>query len=72
MMARIRTKREQRDYIPQRARELAKSGRFFNWHDIEVYLRYHEHCLEARHVLDDERTREELDTLCKEAQSRTK
>lgn len=67
MMARIRTKREQREYIGPRARELARSGRFLNWHDIEVYLRYDEHCLEARHVLDDERVREELDRLCKEA-----
>ena len=66
-MAKLRTKREQREYIGPRARELAKSGKFLNWHDIEIYLRYEEDCPEARHVLDNERTREELDGLCKES-----
>ena len=71
-MARLRTKREQREYIGPRARELAKSGKFLDWHEIEVHLRHEEHCLEARHVLDDERVREELDKLCKESQKRIK
>lgn len=72
MMARQRTKREQREYIGPRARELAKSGKFSNWLTIEHHLRFTEYCPEARHVLDDERIREELDRLCKEAQNRIK
>lgn len=71
-MARLRTKREQREYIGPRARELAKSGKFLNWHDIEIHLRHEEHCPKARHVLDNERVREELNKLCKEAQTRIK
>lgn len=65
-MARIRTKREQREFIPGEARKLAKSGNFLGWWDIEVHLRYDEHCWEARHVLDNERIREELNRLCSE------
>ena len=71
-MAKLRTKREQREYIGPRAIELAKSGRFLSWHEIEIHLRHEEHCPEARHVLDNERIREELDKLCKESQTRTK
>ena len=67
-MARLRTKREQREYIGPRARELARSGKFLNWHQIEHYLRSEEYCLEARHVLDNERIREELDRICKAPQ----
>ena len=63
-------KKQQREYIGPRARKLAKSGKFLGWHAIEVHLRYEEACHEARHVLDNERTREELDRLCKEAQAR--
>lgn len=72
MMARLRTKREQREYIGPRARELAKSGKFTDWLTIEHHLRFEEHCPEARHVLDNERVREELDKLCKESQTRIK
>lgn len=68
-MARLKTKREQREYIGPRARELAKSGKFLNWHDIEIYLRHKEYCFEARHVLDNEYIREELDRLCKKART---
>ena len=68
-MARRRTKREQREYVGPRARELARSGQFSGWWAIEIHLRREENCPEARHVLDDERTREELDTLCKEARA---
>ena len=56
-------KKQQREYIGPRARKLAKSGKFLGWHAIEVHLRYEEACHEARHVLDNERTREELDRL---------
>lgn len=50
-MARLRTKREQREYIGPRARELAKSGKFLNSYKIEVHLRHEEHCPEARMFL---------------------
>ena len=68
-MGRIRTKREQREYIPSRARELARSGKFSGWLAIEHHLRFEEFCPEARHVLDDERTRDELDNLCNRQKS---
>ena len=54
-MARLRNKQEQREYIGPRARELAESGNFQNWQEIEHHLRYEEFCLEVRHVLDNER-----------------
>lgn len=64
---RPRTKRRQREYVGPRARELAKSGEFRNWLAIEHHLRFEESCPEARHVLDNERAREELDRLCEVA-----
>ena len=61
------TKSEQREYIGPQARKLAKSGQFSNWLEIEHQLRFEEYCPEARHVIDNELTREELDRICKEA-----
>lgn len=66
-MAKLRTKKQQREYIRPRAYELAKSGKFTSWHQIEVHLRSEEHCPEARHVLDAPDIREKLDRLCKES-----
>ena len=63
-MGRIRTKPEQREYVVPRARELARKGEFAGWLAIEHHLRFDEFCAEARHVLDDERIRDELDELC--------
>ena len=71
-VARLRTKREQREFVGPRARVLARSGDFANWLEIEWYLRSKEHCPEARHVLDDEFIRAELDRLCGEARNRFK
>ena len=62
-----KTKRQQREYVPKRARELACSGKFPNWLSIEIHMRYQEDCPEARHVLDNEVVREESDRLCREA-----
>lgn len=62
-----RTKRQQREYVPKRARELACSGNFPNWLSIEIHMRYEEYCPEARHVLDNEVVRKQLDRLCWEA-----
>ena len=64
---RLRTKPEQREYIGPQARKLAKFGQFLNWLEIEHHLRFEENCPEARHVLDNELTREELNRVCKEA-----
>ena len=69
-MAKLRTKREQQEYIEQHAHTLARSGKFLNWLEIEHYFRFDEHCPEARQFLDDERIREELDRLCKESQTK--
>lgn len=68
-VARLKTKREQREYVGPRARELARTGDFSDWYDIERYLRSEELCREARHVLDDELIRAELDTLCRHARN---
>jgi hypothetical protein len=64
-------KREQRERIPSRARELARSGRFSNWLEIEHELRFQEDLPEARHALDNELIRDELDRLCKAARRST-
>lgn len=71
-MARLRNKCEQREYVRPRAMELARSGYFRGWLPIEHHLRFEELCPEARHVLDDERIREELDNLCIEARKTMK
>lgn len=64
---RKKTKREQEEYVPGRARELARTGKFSGWHSIEGYLRFEENCHRARDILDDPIIRKELDQLCKEA-----
>jgi hypothetical protein len=63
------TKSEQQAYAVRHAPELARSGRFFGWWEIETHLRYEEACPEARWALDNERIRAELDRLCREAQT---
>ena len=63
------TKAEQFEYALRRAPELARSGNYTGWWDIEVHLRTEEDCPQARHALDDERVRENLDRLCREARS---
>ena len=65
-MARKLTKTYQREVVPKKAEELAKSGEFSGWYAIEVHLRS-EGYTEARWILDDERIRENLDRLCQEA-----
>jgi hypothetical protein len=54
-------------YIRQRARELAKSGKYQNWHTIEAQLRFREDWYEARGALDNNLLRDELDVLCQRA-----
>ena len=62
------TKKEQREYISNRAPELARSGKFSGWLSIEHHLRLVENMHEARHALDYKYIRENLDDLCREAQ----
>ncbi|HEX8573065.1 MAG TPA: hypothetical protein VF759_09965 [Allosphingosinicella sp.] len=57
-------KRERQAYILQRAREMAATGEYRNWHHIEVHLRSDGYP-EARSVLDDSFIRRELDEACK-------
>ena len=64
-------KKERREYIRKTAIEMAESGKYTNFMSIESALRadgFHE----ARSILDSRFTRQELNQLCKEAQSKTK
>jgi len=49
--------------IRAKARELALSRQYKNWHSIEIALRAEGHT-RARAVLDDHFLRKELDALC--------
>ena len=61
------TKRQQRERISSLAPQLARTGRFSGWKEIETHLRFQEGLPEARHALDERFTRQELDRLCLEA-----
>lgn len=58
-------KAERHAYIWRRADELAETGRFSRWIEIEFELRYREGYPEARSVLDDSFKRKWLTDLCK-------
>jgi hypothetical protein len=60
-------KRQRREYVFRRSRELAISGKFSGWLEIELHLRFKEGFTEARLWLDSASVREELDMLCKQA-----
>lgn len=60
-------KAERHAYIRRRARELAETGNYHNWHGIEAALRVKEGWHEARSVLDSDILREELDVTCQRA-----
>jgi hypothetical protein len=63
------TKNERREYIQQRALEMAQSGEHDDYMSIELALRaegYHE----ARGELDSGHLRDRLNTLCKQARAR--
>jgi hypothetical protein len=61
---------ERKAYVTKRARELAMSGRYYSWRDIEIVLRFEEDFPEARQWLDHPSIRDELDRLCKHAQQK--
>jgi hypothetical protein len=62
------TKRERREYIHQRALEMARSGEHDDFMSIELALRA-EGYSEARGELDSRVLRDELNKLCKQARS---
>ena len=70
-MARLRTKREQREYVRPRAKELARSENFIDCYAIEVHLRTEEGCPKAKWILNEPELQEELNSLCQEAQQNT-
>ena len=62
---------DEKDRLWQRARELARSGRFPTWIGIEWELRFTENFPEAREMLNDPVIRAELCGLCDAARMLT-
>jgi hypothetical protein len=58
--------RERDAHILRQAENLARSGDFAAWRDIEIELRSVGYQM-APDLLDNERTREQLDRMCAEA-----
>ncbi len=52
-----------RTFVIERARELARTGRYRSWHTIEIHLRADGYT-EARELLDDADLRRELNGCC--------
>lgn len=61
-------KAQRHELILEKAEQYARSGEFSDWLSIEWALRS-EGLKDARLVLDDERLRERLNELCREAKS---
>ena len=57
-------KRNRRQYVIRRARELAETGKYARWNAIEFELRFVEGIEEARRCLADRPIRDELDDIC--------
>jgi len=55
--------------IQDRARELARSGKFHGWRPIAFELRFEKGYEEAREWLHHAAVRDELDRLCQEARA---
>ena len=53
-----------------KARELARSGKFYGWPPLEFELLFEDGFSEAREWLHEAATRDELDRLCREARTR--
>ena len=66
---RLPEKRELKEHVLRRARELAESGRFEGWQGIEFELRFFEGFPKARTWLAGP-FRRELDDLCRHARIR--
>jgi hypothetical protein len=56
--------------IQARARQLARSGKFYGWPPLEFELRFEDGFPEAREWLRKASTREELDRICRKARTR--
>ena len=56
--------------IQAKARELARSGKFYGWPPLEFELRFEDGFSEAREWLHRPATRDVLDRICQEARKR--
>jgi hypothetical protein len=56
--------------LQSRARELARSGKFYGWPPLVFELRFEDGFSEAREWLHRPATRDELDRICQEARKR--
>lgn len=66
------TKEERRAYIHRRCYELARTGKFSKWIDIEFHLRFEEDLPEARQELDKPYLRKQLDEICEDRRKKDK
>ena len=64
-------KKERHEYIRKTAREMAESGKYSDFLSIEHALQA-DGLHEARSILDSRFIRQELNQLCKDAQSKSK
>ena len=55
--------------VQARAREMARSGRFYGWPPIAFELRFEDGFEDAREWLYRAATRDELDRLCRQARA---
>ncbi|MCA0058034.1 hypothetical protein [Mesorhizobium sp. B261B1A] len=63
-------KKERLAYILRRSRDLADTGDFAGWLQIEWRIVHQERLHEARHVLDNSFIRSQLDEACKRARAK--
>ena len=56
--------------IQAKARELARSGKFYGWRPIEFELLFEDGISEARDWLHRLATQDELDRICRKARTR--
>jgi hypothetical protein len=57
-------------HFQSKARELARSGKFYGWPPIAFVLQFEDGFEEAREWLHRPETREKLDRLCQQARHR--
>jgi hypothetical protein len=63
-MKTVTSKRTPLEHVKARARELARSRKFFGWRPLEFELRFEQGFLEARDWLERATTQDELDRIC--------
>ena len=69
MAKRKGTKKDRANYISKRSWEMATSGQYADWMQIELALRS-EGYSEARQQLDSQFLRQELNQMCREARKK--